>query len=66
MEVFRYGLSEKTITVAVVGSVKSGKTTLVENLLAKAGVIDKPGKVESKNTVSDFDPLNRRGRFPST
>jgi len=32
------GLSEKTITVAVVGSVKSGKTTLVENLLAKAGV----------------------------
>jgi len=53
------GLSEKTITVAVVGSVKSGKTTLVENLLAKAGVIDKPGKVESKNTVSDFDPFEQ-------
>jgi len=42
-----------------VGSVKSGKTTLVENLLAKAGVIDKPGKVESKNTVSDFDPFEQ-------
>ncbi|WP_018963426.1 elongation factor G [Coprothermobacter platensis] len=53
------GLSEKTISVAVVGSVKSGKTTLVENLLAKAGAIDKPGKVEAKNTVSDFDPFEQ-------
>jgi elongation factor G len=53
------GLSEKVISVAVVGSVKSGKTTLVENLLAKAGAIDKPGKVESKNTVSDFDPFEQ-------
>ncbi|NPV89021.1 elongation factor G [Coprothermobacteraceae bacterium] len=53
------GSSKKTLSVAVVGSVKSGKTTLVENLLALAGVIDKPGKVESGNTVSDFDPFEQ-------
>ena len=33
-----------------------GKTTLLESILFKAGVIKRKGSVQEKNTVSDFDP----------
>lgn len=45
--------------LAFVGQSSAGKTTLIEALLYHAGVINTPGKVESSNTVCDFDPLEK-------
>ncbi|MCW7537281.1 elongation factor G [Aquabacterium sp. A7-Y] len=47
-------------TLALVGAAASGKTTLLEALLHKAGAIGAPGSVERGNTVCDFDPLERK------
>jgi len=46
-------------TLALVGHGASGKTTLAEALLLKAGAIQAPGTVERGTTVSDFDPLEK-------
>ncbi len=51
--------TEAIRTVALVGHTGSGKTTLAEALLAKAGAIAAPGSVERGNTVCDFDPLEK-------
>ena len=40
--------------IAIVGHAGSGKTSLVEALLFKAGAISSQGSVHRKNTVSDF------------
>lgn len=42
--------------LAFVGHSGSGKTSLSEALLYLTKAIDRPGRVEDKNTVSDFDP----------
>jgi elongation factor G len=47
-------------TLALVGPATSGKTSLAEALLWKAGVIGTPGIVEKGSTVSDYDPMERR------
>jgi len=41
--------------VALVGHNGSGKTTLAEALLFRAGTINRLGRVEDGNTVTDFD-----------
>ena len=46
-------------TVALVGHGASGKTTLAEAILAKAGAIGAAGSVEKGSTVCDFDPLEK-------
>ena len=46
-------------TLALVGHGASGKTTLAEALLAKAGAIQLAGSVERGSSVSDFDPLEK-------
>ena len=46
--------SEKIRNIAIVGHQTSGKTTLTESLLFKAGVINKKGSIDKKCTVSDF------------
>ena len=46
-------------TVALVGQGASGKTTLAEALLLKAGAIKDAGSVERGTTVSDFDPMEK-------
>ncbi len=45
--------------VAFVGSHHSGKTTLAETMLYEAGLIPRRGKVEDKNTVSDFHEIEK-------
>lgn len=42
--------------IAVVGHGGDGKTTLVEAMLFNAGAIERRGKVEDGNTVTDYDP----------
>jgi len=43
-------------TVALLGAAGAGKTTLVEALLHRAGVLTRPGRVEDGSTVSDHEP----------
>ena len=47
-------------TLALVGPSASGKTSLAEALLWKAGAVGAPGSVEKGSTVSDHDPLERK------
>lgn len=46
-------------TVAFVGAHHSGKTTLAETMLFEAGLLNRRGSVEEKNTVSDFHELEK-------
>ena len=45
--------------VAVVGHGSSGKTTLVESLLAAAGAVTAPGSVEKGTATCDYEPEER-------
>ena len=45
--------------VVLLGSTKSGKTTLAEAMLYEGKVIDRRGTVEDKNTVSDNEELEK-------
>ena len=45
--------------LALLGHAGSGKTTLVEGLLAAAGEIGAAGSVERGDTVADFDPQEK-------
>lgn len=43
--------------VVLVGAPKSGKTTLAEAMIFEAGLINRRGTVEEKNTVSDYHEI---------
>ena len=43
--------------IALVGASKSGKTTLAEAMIFEAGLINRRGTVEEKNTVSDHHEI---------
>ncbi len=43
--------------VVLVGASKSGKTTLAEAMLFEAGLINRRGTVEEKNTISDYHDI---------
>ncbi len=43
--------------IALIGSAKSGKTTLAETMLFEAGITNRRGTVEEKNTLSDYHEI---------
>lgn len=43
--------------IVLLGGAKAGKTTLAETMLFEAGLINRRGTVEGKNTVSDFHEI---------
>ena len=45
--------------VVLLGATKSGKTTLAEAMLYEGKVIDRRGSVEDKNTLSDYNELEK-------
>ena len=45
--------------VVLLGATKSGKTTLAEAMLYEGKVIDRRGTIEDKNTVSDYNELEK-------
>ena len=52
--------------VVLIGSSKSGKTTLSEAMLFEGKVVDRRGTVEGKNTVSDnteFEQTNQKSVY---
>ncbi len=51
--------TENIRNIALAGHAASGKTTIAEALLHKAGVIANPGSIERGTTVSDFDPQEK-------
>jgi elongation factor G len=54
--------TENIRTVALVGHGASGKTTLAEALLLRAGALQAAGSVERGTTASDFDPLEKQSQ----
>ncbi|MCD4697870.1 MAG: elongation factor G, partial [Bacteroidales bacterium] len=54
--------------IALVGSAKSGKTTLVEDMMFEGGLINRRGTIDDKNTISDYRPieLERQNSVSST
>jgi elongation factor G len=54
--------------IVLLGSTKSGKTTLAETMLYEGKVIDRRGTVEAKTTVSDnteIEQIYQRSIYPS-
>ena len=49
--------------IAIVGPFQAGKTTLLEAILARTGVLPRPGTVEAGNTVGDASPEARAHRM---
>ena len=45
--------------IVLLGHAGSGKTTLAECMLFEAGIINRRGTVEEKNTVSDYHELEQ-------
>ena len=45
--------------IVLTGNTGSGKTTMAESMLQAGGIIDRKGAVETKNTVSDYNPIEQ-------
>ena len=51
--------TENLRTIALVGHGASGKTSLIEAMLARTGAIAEPGSIERGTTVCDNDPQEK-------
>jgi elongation factor G len=49
--------ADQVKSISLLGNSGSGKTTLAESMLFNGGVIERRGTIESKNTVSDYRPI---------
>src|SRR5713226_6941115 len=49
--------------IALVGHGASGKTSLADTLLFKAGTVDRRGSVDDGSSVSDYDDEEKKRRF---
>jgi len=49
--------------ILILGHGGSGKTTLTEALAFNAGAIDRMGRIDEGNTLSDFDPEEKKRKF---
>ena len=49
----------KKLTIGIIAHVDSGKTTLSESILYKAGIVRKPGSVNKGNTYMDTNAIER-------
>jgi elongation factor G len=49
--------SNEIKNISIIGSSRSGKTTLAEAMLYESGLIKRRGTVEAHNTVSDYFPV---------
>lgn len=49
--------------ILILGHGGSGKTTLTEALAFNAGAVDRIGRIDEGNTLSDFDPEEKRRKF---
>lgn len=47
-------------TIAIVAHGGAGKTSLIEAMLFDSGAISRMGRIDDKNTVSDFDPEEQK------
>jgi len=54
MKVFQ---TDEIRNIALIGAAKSGKTTLAENMIFEGKLINRKGDTTSKNTVSDYRPI---------
>ena len=52
-------LTDEIKNIALLGSSGSGKTTLIEAMLCKSGLLKRRGRVEDKNTASDYFPVEQ-------
>ncbi len=55
----KHYLTNEIKNIVLVGSSKSGKTTLAECMMFEGGVIKRMGKVDDGNTVSDYHEIER-------
>lgn len=59
MNDFQYSIN-KIRNVGIIGHSGSGKTTLTEALLNYTGQTDRMGRIEEGNTVTDYDPEEKK------
>ncbi len=58
----KFYLPHQIKNIALVGSSKSGKTTLAECMMYEGKVLDRMGTVEEGNTASDFNDIEKSRR----